>query len=207
MRGLLLKDFYVMRKQLKMHFVMDLLFIAIMLFNSDNILFGAMPVMLGGAVPITLLAYDERSRWSEYCGALPYSGAQVVSAKYLIGLITQTATTLVVFAALLICGGSRVRNLEGLTFALTAAFAVSLIMPAICMPFCLRFGTEKGRLIYYMVIAAIAGTAVLVFGDTEGVPDFTGSSDFLSAMIIVIPILYALSWLLSVFLYGNKKPA
>ena len=47
------------------------------------------PCLLCGMIPVNLLAYDERSRWMQYSAALPYTKAQIVCGKCLIGLLTQ----------------------------------------------------------------------------------------------------------------------
>ena len=64
MKGLLLKDFYMAAKYCR-------------------------ACLLCGMIPVNLLAYDERSRWLEYSGTLPYTKAQIVSGKYLVGIIVQ----------------------------------------------------------------------------------------------------------------------
>ena len=135
MKGLLLKDFYMIWKYFKMHFLIDIVFIAISYFSYNNILFVTIPIMLAGVMPITLLAYDERSHWTEYCGALPYSGAQVVSAKYLVGLIMQTVTTVIVFISLLMRNNSFANSeFEEILLSVTAIFIIALMFPTICMP-------------------------------------------------------------------------
>lgn len=89
MKGLITKDIFMIAKYFKLYFLMDVIFIAVAFFSPDSSSFLMIPVLLSGIIPITLLAYDERSHWTEYSGALPYSKAQIVSAKYLIGLLLQ----------------------------------------------------------------------------------------------------------------------
>ena len=205
MKGLLLKDFYMIWKYFKMYFLVDIVFILISFFSDNNIMFVTIPIMLSGIMPITLLAYDERSRWTEYCGALPYSGAQIVSAKYLVGLIMQAATSFAVFISLLIKDDTFISgHSEEILMSVIAMFIIALMFPSICMPFSLKFGTEKGRLIYYVVIAAVAGAVMLSMESTDEIP-YKLQSNTVPLIPIGLIVLYVLSWLLSVVLYNHKE--
>ena len=84
MKGLLLKDFYMTVKYYKMSILMDIMFIAVSFLSKDNLSFLIFPVIISGVTPITLLGYDEKFKWTKYSGALPYSKAQIVSAKCLL---------------------------------------------------------------------------------------------------------------------------
>lgn len=207
MKGLLLKDFYMIRKHCNMYLLIDVVFIAVSFFSNSNIMFVALPIMLGGVIPITLLAYDERSHWTEYCGALPYSRAQIVSAKYLVGLIIQTATSFVILIVLLIRNNAFTYSGFGETLCSVAAmFIAALILPMICMPFSLKFGTEKGRLVYYVVIVAITGSIVLSMESTDDIPHkLTSNAEFVPLIFIGLLVLYSMSWILSIVLYNYKE--
>lgn len=207
MRGLLLKDFYMICKHFKMYLVIDAVFIAVAFFSEDNIMFMTIPIMLAGVIPVTLLAYDERSHWTEYCGALPYSKAQIVSAKYITGLFSQLAVMIVIMTAMLVRNGiSPYPDSDYLLLTVLAMFTVSLIFPTLCLPFCLKFGTEKGRIVYYIVIAAVASIAALLLKSTEAAVIIVASSTFVMPAVLITPTaLYAASWVLSIILYNNKE--
>lgn len=206
MLGLLLKDIYLMRKYLKMHFVISVIFIASSFF-SDNIMFAALPIMLAGSIPITLLAYDERDRWLEYCGSLPCSRAQIVSAKYLLGLAAQTVTSFVVYFALAVKGSG-----DWVLLTVLAIFIMSLVTPMICMPFALKYGTEKGRVAFYFSIAVVTGlilfTAQFAGGGAFDFTDVMRSTSYLPMVYMFgISTLYVLSWIESILIYNKKEKA
>ena len=96
MKGLLLKDWYMMKKYCRYYLFVGIGFIILSLMSSGNMFFIFYPCLLGGMIPVNLLGYDERSRWTEYVGTLPYTKTQIVSAKYLIGLFTQIALLTVI---------------------------------------------------------------------------------------------------------------
>ena len=91
MKGLLLKDWYMVKKYCRAYLLIAIVFIAISFFSNDNMFFVFYPCLLCGMIPVNLLAYDERSHWMQYSGTLPYTKTQIVSGKYLIGLLAQLA--------------------------------------------------------------------------------------------------------------------
>lgn len=205
MKGLLLKDFYMTVKYCKVIFLLDIVFIAASFFSWRNITFLLFPVVFSGMLSITLLSLDERCKWTSYSGALPYSSAQIVSAKYLFGLIVQAAISLVIFLVLLVRigypGGAEM-NIGNAAVPVAGMFVISLVTPALCLPFCFRFGTEKGRIVYFILVGA--GVAL----STQFVREVTiGDKLYEYGAIIagVLVVLYALSWIISIPLYKRRE--
>ena len=54
---------------------------------SDNLFLLFYPIMMAGVVPISLISYDEKSKWNVYAGVFPYSKEELVSVKYIIALL------------------------------------------------------------------------------------------------------------------------
>ena len=86
MKGLMKKEFLMLWRASRAFALICVVFIAMSAVSQDNIIFLFMPIMISGLLPSTLLSYDERCKWQEFSGALPVSRAQLVSAKYLLGL-------------------------------------------------------------------------------------------------------------------------
>lgn len=207
MKGLLLKDFYVALKSCKMYFIVDAFFIAMSFALSgilnDSIAFLMFPVLISGEISISLLSFDEKSKWSKYSGALPYSPAQLVSAKYLFGLIFQVLTTVTVFIASCLW----VNFMSGMAFAealvtLFGMFVFSLIMPAVGMPLCYKFGTEKGRLIIFVVLFAIT---MLVLNTSDMLGHAINNDVFIIMIIAAVVGTYALSWIFSIWICRGRE--
>ena len=53
-----------------------------------------------GMMPMTLLAYDQASKFSEYSAALPVTKEQLVGSKYIVGLCGLVLAELFAAAAL-----------------------------------------------------------------------------------------------------------
>ncbi len=202
MKGLLTKDLYMTLKYCKFLFLADIVFIAISFVSKENALFMLFPILFSGMIPITLLSMDERCGWTVYSGTLPYSRGQLVSAKYIAGPVIAAVFAAVILGLMILrmTFFGEVDIAEAL-ISVGTVFAASMLLPALCMPFCFRFGTEKGRIVYFIVIFLLTAA---VGGFTKG-----GSvPENLKGIVPIIPaaiaLLYAVSWVISIALYRRK---
>ena len=51
----------------------------------------AFAVMYAAMLPMTALAYDERSKWDTLAAMMPYSTGALVLSKYLLGIFWRSA--------------------------------------------------------------------------------------------------------------------
>lgn len=209
MKGLLLKDFYMAAKYCRTYILIGVVFIAVSFAGSENLFFAFYPCLLCGMIPANLLAYDERSRWLEYSGTMPYTKAQIVSGKYLVGIIVQGAMLLAVGLS------QAVRMHLAGTFQLGAfalfmatIFAMATITSSITLPFMFRWGVEKGRIAYYCMIGFVCAAGYL------GSVFFTGSTQLavsqgalMAILCLVGAAIYAASWLAAIALYQKREVA
>ena len=207
MKGLLLKDWYMMKKYCRAYLVIAVVFIAVSLVNTDNMFFLLYPCMFCGMIPDNLLAYDERSRWMQYSGTLPYTRAQIVSAKYLIGLLTQVVILVLTGIA------------QGVKMAVSGTFVLSDFMvlilllltvstftSSISLPFFFKFGVEKGRTAYYAMIGFVCGASVLASSLLNAQTEMEIQPNLLLEVLPLIGIcVYALSWYLSIVFYKKRE--
>ena len=151
MKALLLKDTYVIWKQMKIFLIIILVFSAIPSgFNS------AFAVIYAAMMPYTAIAYDERSKWDQMAAMMPYSPRDIVLGKYVFGWLCIAAAMVLsaLFQGLLSFLGA------SLSLALLAMSALSgLCVLAITLPVMFRFGVEKGRLAMFLIIFLVCGTA------------------------------------------------
>lgn len=206
MKGLLRKDIYMAAKYYRAVFGMVAVFLLLMIFVDGSLLFLTYPVLLSGMLPVTLLSYDTHFKWEQYSGTLPYTRAQLVSAKYLMGLIFSGGVLLVCLLVLAL------RQILGDGFDLDAflgagllCFVLGVAAPVFLLPLAFKFGPEKGRLLFIVLIASLCGAGFAL-----------GQADFLSGLAIgnstlvalvtvgVTLVLYLLSWRLSIHIYKKK---
>ena len=206
MKGLLLKDWYMMKKYCKNYIFIAVIFIAISLMDADNLFFVFYPCLLCGMIPVNLLGYDERSRWLQYSGTLPYTKTQLVSVKYLIGLMTQVAVlvaTGVVQGIKMAVSGTFV--LSDFIVLLLLLLTVSTMTSSISLPFIFKLGVEKGRTAYYVMIGFVCGASVLASSLLSGRMEMEIQPNLLLGALALVGIgIYALSWYLSIVFYKKR---
>ena len=207
MKGLLLKDWYMMKKYCRAYLLIAVVFIAVSLFSNDNMFFVFYPCLLCGMIPVNLLGYDERSRWMQYSGTLPYTKTQIVSGKYLIGLLSQitilVATGVAQAAKMLIA-----HNFELGDFAvlMLLMLIVSTLTSSICLPFVFKLGVEKGRTAYYVMIGFVCGASVLASSILRGQLVSEIQPNLILGLVAVVGIgVYILSWYLSVVFFKKRE--
>ena len=207
MKGLLLKDWYMMKKYCRYYLFVSIGFIILSMISSGNMFFVFYPCLLAGTVPVNLLGYDERSRWTEYVGTLPYTKTQIVSAKYLIGLFTQIAMLIV------ICIAQGVKmGIDG-TFVLKEFLVLMMLLlvmasvaSSLTLPFIFKYGVEKGRSAYYVMIGVVcAGSIIATSIFEEGLQNEIQLNAVLPIACIVGVAIYVISWYLSVVFYKKKE--
>lgn len=143
MKALLLKDWYVLRKQAWAYLIIILVWGAI-----PSEVLNLLAVVYGAMIPYTAMAYDQRSHWDRFARMLPYSDRTVVLSRYALGWVSLLIGT----AAVTLCQGIvsclpvRTEAAAGLSPALIyTALCVGTILLSINVPLTLRFGSEKAR--------------------------------------------------------------
>ncbi len=203
MKGLLRKDLFMILKYGRTLLIMCVIFLAMSIVAEENFFFIVYPVLLGGVLPVTLLSYDERFGWNRYCDALPITRKQVVDERYLMSLLSffvLYVLTLAVQAAVLLPKG-RGEDLLELAGLLPS---LGLVAPALMLPITLRWGVEKGRIVYYFIIGVIVA-AGLVFSNSFVGTDRELGRGSAAAVLLVSVAFFAASWLLSVKLYEKRE--
>lgn len=205
MKGLILKDLYMMRHYCKSYLLIAAVFFAVSLFGG-NMFFAFYPCLLCGMIPMNLLSYDERSKFLQYCDTLPVTRAQVVSAKYLLGLFVQTAVLILTGTVM----GIKMHIDGNFVFGefavlMLAMLIVSALASAIPIPFVFKYGVEKGRIAYYVMIGLVCALGVL-FSEFFKTDLTTIASGAVFAFAAVIGVgVYFFSWYLSTVFYKKRE--
>ena len=139
MKALLLKDFYMMKKYCRSYLLVMIIFAGLSVFDptwrTSSL---SLLCLMAAMMPVTLLAYDERSHWNEYCAALPYGKWDVVSSKYVLCLINQLAVTAVFAVLWLISGGNDIGEFFMTASVCTVVGSRKRTSALLCL-YCYRF--------------------------------------------------------------------
>lgn len=207
MKGLLLKDWYMVKTYCRAYLLIAVAFIALSFLSDNNMFFVFYPCLLCGMIPVNLLAYDERSRWTQYSGTLPYTKKQIVSGKYLIGLFAQLAILMATgvgqVVKMSVAGNFVFGNFAVLMLLL---LIVSTLSSSICLPFVFKLGVEKGRTAYYIMIGFVCGASVLASSILRGQLMSEIQPNLILALVAVVGIcVYILSWYLSIVFFRKRE--
>ena len=207
MKGLLLKDWYMMKRYCRYYLFATVVFIILSLMTDGNMFFVFYPCMLCGMIPVNLIGYDERSRWLEYSGTMPYTKAQIVSGKYVIGSLVQFTTMLAIVAAQAVKMAVAGNFIPGkLAVLILLLLIVSTLSSSICLPFIFKLGAEKGRAAYYVMIGFVCGASVLASSLFKGQFGTEIKPDLLLAALAVAGIcIYLFSWYMSIVFYKKRE--
>lgn len=212
MRGLLLKDAFVMWKNAKSTLLICAVFMATGFFSSDVSFYTVFPCMLIGMMPITLLAYDEADRWPAYAAVLPVSRAKTVAARYLMGLLMGGLMAAICTCALVLTAPSSAAAAKGFlasspVFTLGLLLAGALLPSALLLPFAYRWTVTKARIAYLILVgAAMGGVSTLASNvdSTAGAASASLPASLFGVDVLLLLIvlgLYALSCGISIAIY------
>ena len=212
MKGLLLKDAYQTWSYTRWIILVSIamMLMGTFLMKDGSNFFMLYSGLMLGMSPMTLLAYDQNSRFSAYCAALPVTKEQIVGGKYLIGLCGMVLAELLSMAAL-----AAAQLLWGtVTVQLTVATLLQVAMLTllgnmILLPLTYRFGYEKAKYVYYLSVGMLGGLmGITVSSDgtlLNGILPANGSLLVLVVVLAAALALYAVSWRLSVAWYGKVE--
>jgi ABC-2 type transport system permease protein len=202
MKGLLLKDFYTLIKQMKIFLIIIIVWTFLPGFSASSY-----AVVYAAMLPVTALAYDERSKWNTLAAMMPYTVKNLVLSKYILGYIFVGATSLLSIIVQVVTSVFKKSSLQPeifISFLLMASIA--LIVQAINLPVMFRLGVEKGRYVFFILIAVFVvggmavGNKLVDFLSRITISPLLLTFDVILAAIIINVI----SVMVSIKIYQNK---
>jgi len=159
MKGLMIKDAYTLVKQMKVFLIMLVVFACIPGYSVSSF-----AVIYASMLPMTSIAYDERSRWDRLAAMMPYSARDIIMSKYVLGYI------LTGIAALLSLAAQAVASVFS-SSAFGTEYVISILLVLCCaviiqsaeLPIIFRFGVEKGRL-SLIILTVVIVIVIMSFG-------------------------------------------
>ena len=201
MKGLLVKDFLLMIKSKKV--ILFMLFIGIVGGINDISFATGYILMVLAMLSLSTISYDEANHGLKTLFTLPISKSDYVKEKYLFSLIiTGIGFALV---AILNCF-SKSGFMETFIIVSTALFLL-----AISLPFQLKEGNEKGRIVLFVVVFGCTFLFAFLnqfipkfFESIESVLNTLDSIMFSVGLLIASIILYIISMMISIRIYNKK---
>ena len=201
MKGLLVKDLLVMIKSKKV--ILFMLFIGIIGGINDISFATGYILMVFAILSLSTISYDEANHGLKTLFTLPISKSDYVKEKYLFSLII----TGIGFVFVTILGYfSKSDFMETLAILSTALFLL-----AISLPFQLKEGNEKGRIVLFVVVFGCTFLFAFLnqffsefFESMEETLNALDPTMFSVGLLITSIILYIISMMISIRIYNKK---
>ena len=166
MKGLLIKDFLVLKKTGRIFLLIMGLYLVMAVFLDTDM--GPLMVFLCGMLSISTFAYDEQAKWDAYALTMPLKKRDLVRAKYVLAMIL--CLTGAAAGAVLSIAGSMDQpfvDWKGILTASGIALCASYLFNSLAIPLLYKFGAEKTRLVLMICYAAPLVAASLVLNELE----------------------------------------
>lgn len=216
MKGLILKDLYIVKNQMKSLLVILLMFCLLSIINQNTsfILFLIPFYMI--MILITTFSYDEFNHWEIYCSSLPFSRKQIVKAKYLL-FFSFIAFILVLGILIAYIGphfSTKIVTASILSSLIGSLFGSALFV-SLLLPFYYKYGSQKGRIMLFSIIIGVSLIGGILFQLMKSL-SFSLSEIIakinqipilgtLGILVLIIFVMIYVSYFISCHIYEKKE--
>ena len=152
MKGLLIKDFLLLRSYGKSLLLMFLLFLIIGATSGPAFIVGI--VMIESVMlAVSTFSYDDMAKWNSYMLAMPVSRKTAVREKYALAFLLSLIGIVLSIAAGIAAGALRGNiDLKEVAATVGGCFIAACLYVSVMIPMTYRFGAEKMRFLLLAVI-------------------------------------------------------
>lgn len=156
MKGLIKKDFLLIKSNVKLIVLMLFVFSIMTIQGQFDISFIVPFIMV--MIFMSTFSYDEYNKWDAYAITIPNGRKNIVKSKYIASLILIVVSIIISLLLNYIIGlvnnnldlDKFISTLSGTTFA-------TILILSIMYPFIFKFGIEKGRIGMFVITFVIVG--------------------------------------------------
>ncbi len=163
MKGLLIKDFKLMKAQNKFLILMAVLCIWFFIANREVAFVISYMAAMISVLVVATVNYDEYDNGMGFLFTYPISRRSYVLEKFVFGMLMMAG--ICIAGGILVFAKAALKHevydpAEGLTALLISIITVSLIL-SVTLPVQLKFGAEKSRI---ALVLGVAGAGIVVYG-------------------------------------------
>ena len=185
MTGLLIKDFRLLKVQKNFFTLIVFILLGMILFSEDNFFAVSFATFIFSLFSTSTVSYDEFDNGNPFLFSLPVTRKGYVLEKYCFGLILGGSawfvSTLLVVIVQLTKGAA---SLTDLLLPSLALLPFMLFLLAVMLPIQLKFGSEKGRIVLFLLIGGVILSATLLLK----LPVFYSNVLTILNMVLALPI-------------------
>ncbi len=212
MKGLVMKEFLVMKKGVKSYAILLGFYLALSLMGVfSSSMFVSMMAVILLMIPVAVFSYDEQAKWDRYAVALPVSRKEIVGARYLFFLSFVGAALVLSVAADAILISTQGGELLEYVMTLVLCLAAAMLMGDVMLPINYKLGPEKARPFLFLVLGVPTAGVFLGFRffsiDLDQLPD-PSTAELIGLCGIVLIIAFVgmgISYWISCRIYQKKE--
>lgn len=159
MKALIYKDLATLKKSLVLCTIISLLIIGYGIYSKVFLMAPMLCVMLPLILNSSSFAYDAAAKFENLAFSMPIARKDYVFSKLFFPAIFG------IFGGLFVCATLYIQGIFNSPTIITISlivFAMAILIPSIQLPFLIKFGVEKGRIIMVITYALVfAGSSVL----------------------------------------------
>lgn len=166
MKGLLVKDFKLLKVQKNFFFIIIVMAVGMAVFTNDVTFILGYLTFIIPLFSLSTISYDEFDNGNAFLFTLPVSRSGYVTEKYCFSLLLGFGSwVLAIILAMFLSVLNSMDSVSDLFISSPLLLSVMLIIQAVMIPLQIKFGAEKGRI---AMIAIIGLTIAIGIGIVKG---------------------------------------
>ncbi len=208
MKGLLLKDWFVIWKQCRYLLFVPAVFLAVSALSYDSQFFAIFAFLLSAMYPMTVMGLDEQSKWERYALTMPFRRRDLVLSKYLLSFCSLFLYG-VLYLLLVLLFKHDPEEMKVSVMLTSVGISIGILYSALAYPFLFKLGMEKGRIWYLILIVVVCGNGAALAAMLGDEISLNLLLTWMDRLLLILPLaalaLFGLSAFLSIKLYESRE--
>lgn len=208
MKGLLLKDWFVIWKQCRYLLFVPAVFLAVSALSDDSQFFAIFAFLLSAMYPMTVMGLDEQSKWERYALTMPFRRRDLVLSKYLLSFCSLFLYG-VLYLLLVLLFKHDPKAMKVSVMLTSVGISIGILYSALAYPFLFKLGMEKGRIWYLILIVVVCGNGAALAAMLGDEISLNLLLTWMDCLLLILPLaalsLFGLSAFLSIKLYESRE--
>ena len=208
MKGLLLKDWFVIWKQCRYLLFDPAGFLAVSALSDDSQFFAIFAFLLSAMYPMTVMGLDEQSKWERYALTMPFRRRDLVLSKYLLSFCSLFLYG-VLYLLLVLLFKHDPEAMKVSVMLTSVGISIGILYSALAYPFLFKLGMEKGRIWYLILIVVVCGNGAALAAMLGDEISLNLLLTWMDCLLLILPLaalsLFGLSAFLSIKLYESRE--
>ena len=208
MKGLLLKDWFVIWKQCRYLLFVPAVFLAVSALSDDSQSFAIFAFLLSAMYPMTVMGLDEQSKWERYALTMPFRRRDLVLSKYLLSFCSLFLYG-VLYLLLVLLFKHDPEAMKVSVMLTSVGISIGILYSALAYPFLFKLGMEKGRIWYLILIVVVCGNGAALAAMLGDEISLNLLLPWMNRLLLILPLaalaLFGLSAFLSIKLYESRE--